>query len=141
MATRNPDFPQQFDILCGGQWLSSLMVPLNISIPAQIQLRHMMVIICHSYYRAFLRADRGLFLHLHDLDNLCHLIDSIQPGLSQALGRNQVFLIYSLIVSIFGNAEVPAFAQVWLEQLMEQLGILPTPALPTDHPSFQVLPF
>ena len=130
MANRNPDFPIQLDIRCGAQWLSARMLPLILSIPEQVQLRQALVIVCHSYYRAYLRIEHSLFLHFHDFQNICRLIDSLNPAhpqLSETLGREYIFFLYSVLVGIYGHAELPAPGRAWLE--------------PFTHPSFQVLPF
>ena len=144
MDNRNPDFPMQLDIFCGAHWLSARMIPLNLTIPEQVQLRQALVIVCHSYYRAYLRVEQSLFLHFHDFQNICRLIDSLLPAhpeLSEILGREYIFFLYSILVGIYGHAELPAIGRAWLDLQMNHLRLVPSPALPFNHPSFQVLPF
>ena len=141
MANRNPDFPLSFDMYFGRRWLSNVLQSLNLSIPNQILLRHHLFVICHGYYCAYLGVQRGLFLNLHDLDNICLLFDSVRSNLSQFLRRSQVFLLYSFIVGVHGNTELPEAIRNWLDARMAFLNLQPSPMLPIDHPSFQVAPF
>ena len=131
----------QHDLFIGGQWISALLQPTNTSIEAQVTLRHQLVMICHAYYRSYLGIDRGLFLHLHDFQNICQLFNLIHENVSETIGRRNVFLIYCYTLTVYGNAEVPDHGRVWIDERMAEINSLPSPDLPIDHYLFQVCPF
>ena len=141
MATRNPEFPLPFDVVLANRWLSTDLQALNLSLDQQLEIRHRLFIVCHAYYRAYLDVDVGLFLHLHDFQNLCLLFDHVCPNLCERMTRTRVFYLYSLIIGAYGHLPLPDATRTWLDNSMNLLNLQPSPALPSNDVSYQVLPF